>query len=420
MEKLIIQGGTRLNGQVRIDGAKNSAVALLPATLLADEGVFTISNLPNIEDIDNLIKTIEYLGGKVERINDSTINIDNSNVHTHLALNEETSKMRASYYLLGPLLNKYRKVELNYPGGCSIGTRPIDLHLRALEDMGATTSVEHGTIKITADNGLTGTNIYFDTVTVGATINVMLAAVKAEGTTIIKNAAKEPHIVDVANFLSKMGANIHGAGTDTIKIKGVEKLVACSHSVVPDQIEAGSYMIAAVATQGDVLVTNIIPNQLGFLTKKLEEAGATLEIEKNSIRVSCSDRPRAVDVKTAPHPGFATDLQQPMSALLAVSEGRGMIVENIWENRHIHLNEMRKTGVQAAVEGKIAVIDGVDNLTGADMTATDLRGGFAMLIIGLIAEGTTTVSNIIHIDRGYSNVEQKLNNLGAKITRESK
>lgn len=420
MEKLIIQGGTRLNGQVRIDGAKNSAVALLPATLLADEGIFTISNLPNIEDIDNLIKTIEYLGGKVERVNDSTINIDNSNVNTHLALNDETSKMRASYYLLGPLLNKYRKVELNYPGGCSIGTRPIDLHLRALEDMGATTSVEHGTIKITADNGLTGTNIYFDTVTVGATINVMLAAVKAEGTTVIKNAAKEPHIVDVANFLSKMGANIHGAGTDTIKIKGVDKLVACSHSVVPDQIEAGSYMIAAVATQGDVLVTNIIPNQLGFLTKKLEEAGATLEIEKNSIRVSCSDRPRAVDVKTAPHPGFATDLQQPMSALLAVSEGRGMIVENIWENRHIHLNEMRKTGVQAAVEGKIAVIDGVDNLTGAEMTATDLRGGFAMLIIGLIAEGTTTVSNIIHIDRGYSNVEQKLNNLGAKITRESK
>lgn len=420
MEKLIIQGGTRLTGQVRIDGAKNSAVALLPATLLADDGIFTISNLPNIEDIDNLIKTIEYLGGKVERINESTINIDNSNVNTHLALNEETSKMRASYYLLGPLLNKYGKVELNYPGGCSIGTRPIDLHLRALEDMGASTSVEHGTIKITADNGLTGTNIYFDTVTVGATINVMLAAVKAEGTTVIKNAAKEPHIVDVANFLTKMGANIHGAGTDTIKIKGVKKLVACSHSVVPDQIEAGSYMIAAVATQGDVLVTNIIPNQLGFLTKKLEEAGATIEVEKNSIRVSCSERPRAVDVKTAPHPGFATDLQQPMSSLLAISEGRGMIVENIWENRHIHLNEMRKTGVQAAVEGKVAIIDGVDNLTGAEMVATDLRGGFAMLIIGLIAEGTTTISNIIHIDRGYSNVEHKLNSLGAKITRESK
>ena len=420
MEKLIIQGGTRLTGQVRIDGAKNSAVALLPATLLADDGIFTISNLPNIEDIENLIKTIEYLGGKVERINESTINIDNSNVNTHLALNEETSKMRASYYLLGPLLNKYGKVELNYPGGCSIGTRPIDLHLRALEDMGASTSVEHGTIKITADNGLTGTNIYFDTVTVGATINVMLAAVKAEGTTVIKNAAKEPHIVDVANFLTKMGANIHGAGTDTIKIKGVKKLVACSHSVVPDQIEAGSYMIAAVATQGDVLVTNIIPNQLGFLTKKLEEAGATIEVEKNSIRVSCSERPRAVDVKTAPHPGFATDLQQPMSSLLAISEGRGMIVENIWENRHIHLNEMRKTGVQATVEGKVAIIDGVDNLTGAEMIATDLRGGFAMLIIGLIAEGTTTISNIIHIDRGYSNVEHKLNSLGAKITRESK
>ena len=420
MQKLIIQGGTRLTGQVTIDGAKNSAVALLPATLLADEGIFTISNLPNIEYIYNLIKNIEYLGGNVKRIDESTIKIDNTNLNSYLALNDETSKMRASYYLLGPLLNKFGKVELNYPGGCSIGTRPINLHLSALEDMGAKTSVEHGTIKISAENGLNGTNIYFDTVTVGATINVMLSAVKANGTTIIKNAAKEPHIVDVANFLIKMGANIHGAGTDTIKIKGVSKLTACSHSVIPDQIEAGSYMIAAVATKGDVLITNIIPNQLGFLTKKLEEAGANIEVNKNSIRVYCSDRPRAVDVKTAPHPGFATDLQQPMSSLLAISEGRGMIVENIWENRHIHLNEMRKTGVQATVEGKIAIIDGVENLTGAEMTATDLRGGFAMVILGLLAEGTTTISNIIHIDRGYSNIESKLNKLGANITRVSK
>lgn len=420
MEKFVIEGGTRLVGKVKIDGAKNSAVALLPATLLADEGIFTISNLPNIEDIDNLIKTIEYLGGIVERINENTITIDNSGVNTHLALNEETSKMRASYYLLGPLLNKYGQVELNYPGGCSIGTRPIDLHLRALEDMGATTSVEHGTIKVSAENGLVGTKIYFDTVTVGATINVMLTAVKAKGTTIIKNAAKEPHIVDVAKFLTKMGANIHGAGTDTIKIHGVERLKACSHAVVPDQIEAGSYMIAAVATQGDVLVTNIVPNQLEFLTKKLEEAGATLDISKNSIRVSCSSRPRTVDIKTAPHPGFATDLQQPMSVLLAISEGRGMIVENIWENRHIHLNEMRKTGVKASVEGNIAMIQGVENLSSAEMVATDLRGGFAMLLTALIAEGTSTVSNIIHIDRGYSNVESKFNALGAKITRVSK
>ena len=420
MEKLIIQGGTRLNGKVRIDGAKNSAVALLPATLLADEGIFTISNLPNIEDIDNLIKTIEYLGGKVDRITSSTITIDNSKVNTYSALNEETRKMRASYYLLGPLLNKYGKVELNYPGGCAIGTRPIDLHRRALEEMGASTSVEHGTIKITVEDSLKGANIFFDTVSVGATINVMLAAVKAEGITVIKNAAKEPHIVDVANFLIKMGAVIHGAGTDTIKIKGVKKLVACSHSVVPDQIEAGSYLIAAVATQGDILVTNIIPNQLGFLIKKLEEAGANIEVEKTSIRVSCSDRPRSLDVKTAPHPGFATDLQQPISALLSISEGRSMIVENIWENRYIHLNEMRKTGVQADIQGRVAIIDGVNTLTGAEMTATDLRGGFAMIIIGLVAEGTTTISDIIHIDRGYSNVVDKLNGLGADIKRESK
>lgn len=420
MERLIIKGGNRLTGKVKIGGAKNSAVAILPATLLADEGTFVISNLPEIEDIQNLKKTIEYLGGSVKKTNDTTFNIDNTGVYTHKALNEETSKMRASYYLLGPLLNKYGSVELNFPGGCSIGARPIDLHLKALTDMGALTEVSHGVIKVSAPKGLHGTTIYFDTVTVGATINVMLAAVKAEGTTIIKNAAKEPHVIDVANFLIKMGANIHGAGTDTIQIKGVSKLVACNHSIVPDQIEAGTYMIAAVATKGDVIVTDVVPKHLDFLTKKLEEMGASIETHKNSIRVSCSDRPFKNDIKTTPYPGFPTDLQQPMSTLLSIADGRSMICENIWENRFKHLNELQKMGINFKVEGNVAIIDGVECLTGADVSATDLRGGAAMVLAGLIAEDTTTITDVIHIDRGYEKIEEKLTKLGANITREYK
>lgn len=417
MEKLIIQGGKRLAGKVNIGGAKNSAVALLPATLLADEGIFEISNLPNIEDIHNLIKTIEHIGGVVTRVNSSTIKIDNSNVNTYKALNDETSKMRASYYLLGPLLNRYNAVELNFPGGCSIGARPIDLHLKALQEMGAVSEVSHGVIKVTAPTGLKGTQIFFDTVTVGATINVLLAAAKAQGTTIIKNAAKEPHVVDLANFLIKMGADITGAGTDTIIINGVDKLVACNHSVVPDQIEAGTYMIAAAATKGCVTVSNVIPEHLDFLTNKLEEMGAEIEQTSNSITVTCLDRTQKNDIKTAPYPSFPTDLQQPMSLLLGLSEGRSVVCENIWENRFKHLNELQKMGIQFKVEGNVAIIDGVETLTGAEVKATDLRGGAAMVIAGLVAEGETTISEIIHIDRGYEYIEEKLTNLGATIRR---
>lgn len=417
MEKLIIKGGRRLSGKVTIGGAKNSAVAILPATLLADSGVFNITNLPDIEDIDNLKKTIMYLGGKIDTVSESNFIIDNKDIYTYKALNEETSKMRASYYLLGPLLNKFKKVELNFPGGCSIGARPIDLHLKALTDMGAITEVSHGTIKVSAPNGLHGANIYFDTVTVGATINTMLAASKAKGTTVIKNAAKEPHVIDVANFLIKMGAKIQGAGTDTIEITGVDKLVACNHAIVPDQIEAGTYMIAAAITKGDVTLIDIEPKHLEFLTNKLEEMGALIETTENTIRIACSDRPISNDIKTQPYPGFPTDLQQPMSTLLAVSEGRSIVCENIWENRFKHLNEMQKMGINFKVEGNLAIIDGVEKLSGADVCATDLRGGAAMILAGLVAEGETTITDVIHIDRGYEKIEEKLSKLGAVIER---
>lgn len=417
MEKLVIQGGTRLSGKVKIGGAKNSAVAILPATLLADSGVFEISNLPNIEDIHNLQKTIEYLGGTVTKVDNSTFKIDNSTINTFKALNEETGKMRASYYLLGPILSRFNEVEINFPGGCSIGARPIDLHLKALTEMGATTEVTHGVIKVSAPQGLHGATIFFDTVTVGATINVMLAAVKAKGTTVIKNAAKEPHVIDIAELLNKMGAKVSGAGTDTIEIIGVDHLTACSHSVVPDQIEAGTYMIAAVATKGDIIVSNVNPSHLEFLTKKLSDMGAHVEVNNTSIRVACSNRANKTDIKTAPYPGFPTDLQQPMSLLLGIADGRSMVIENIWENRFKHLNELQKMGIRFKVEGNIAIIDGIDSLSGTEVSATDLRGGAAMVIAGLVADGTTTIDNIIHIDRGYEDVEHKFNSLGANITR---
>lgn len=416
MDKIIINGGHKLTGTVSISGAKNSAVALIPAALLADEGVTTITNLPNIEDIHSLENTLKFLGVTISSDKHSAT-IDCSTLNNYSATNEETKHMRASYYLLSPLLLKYGKAELNFPGGCSIGARPIDLHLKALQAMGATYETKNGLIKLEAPNGLKGTTIYFDTVSVGATINIMLAASKAKGTTILKNAAKEPHVIDVANFLNKMGASIHGVGTDTITIKGVDKLVAAEHSVVPDQIEAGTYMIAAVATQGDVLVKNIVPSHLDFLIVKLEEMGATIIKNKDSLRVVCQDRPTKNDIKTAPYPGFPTDLQQPMSTLFGIANGTSVICEAIWENRFKHLNELQRMGMHFKIEGNVAIIDGVESLSGTEVEATDLRGGAAMVIAGLVAEGTTTITNTIHIDRGYEFIETKLQKLGANIIR---
>lgn len=416
MEKLLIEGGKKLSGKVIISGAKNAAVAILPAAILADNGVCTIDNLPDIEDTNCLEHIIRNLGATVER-SKGTMKIDPTGITSHLALRDEVKRMRASYYLIGALLAKFGKAEVVFPGGCNIGVRPIDQHIKGFEAMGAKVSIEHGVIKAYTEGGLKGANIYLDVVSVGATINIMLAATKAEGTTVIENAAKEPHIVDVANFLNSMGANVKGAGTDVIKIKGVEKMIANDYSVIPDQIEAGTFMIAAAATRGDVTLINVIPKHLESITAKLLEMGISVEEGEDSLRVYSLDRPKGINLKTLPYPGFPTDLQQPMSTLFAVSEGRSIINESIWEGRFKHIDELKKMGANGKVEGKIAIIEGVESLSGAEVEATDLRAGAAMVIAGLIAKGETKVTNLVHVDRGYEKIEDKLTRLGASIKR---
>ncbi|SKA97001.1 UDP-N-acetylglucosamine 1-carboxyvinyltransferase [Caloramator quimbayensis] len=417
MEKLLIEGGKRLFGNVVISGAKNAAVAILPAAILSDEGICKIDNLPQIEDIYCLEKMLAEIGASIKKEGKDCIIIDPSGIKSHIATGEEVRKMRASYYLIGALLSKYGKAEVVFPGGCPIGVRPIDQHIKGFEALGAKVLIEHGIIKVYAEEGLKGSSIYLDVVSVGATINIMLAACKAKGTTIIENAAKEPHVVDVANFLNAMGANIKGAGTDVIKVTGVEHLKGCEYSVVPDQIEAGTYMIAAAATKGDVTLINVIPKHLESITAKLIEMGVDIEEGEDTIRVSCKDKTHGVNVKTLPYPGFPTDLQQPLSVLLSISEGRSIITENIWEARFKHVDELKRMGANIKVEGKIALIEGVEKLSGADVVATDLRAGAAMVIAGLVAEGYTTISSIRHIDRGYENIEDKLRGLGAEIKR---
>lgn len=416
-EKLVIEGGRRLFGDVIISGAKNAAVAILPAAILIDEGVCNIDNLPEIEDIRCLENIISNLGAEVEKDSEGHVRINPAGIRTHLALRDEVKRMRASYYLLGALLSKFGKAEVVYPGGCAIGVRPIDQHIKGFEAMGAKVTIEHGIIKAYSESGLKGANIYLDVVSVGATINIMLAATKAEGVTVIENAAKEPHVVDVANFLNSMGASIKGAGTDVIKITGVKHLKGCDYSVVPDQIEAGTYMIAAAATNGDVTIKNVIPKHLESITAKLIEMGINVEEGEDSVRVSMNGKTKGINVKTLPYPGFPTDLQQPLSALLCVSEGRSIINESIYESRFKHIDELKRMGANVKVEGKIAVIEGIEKLSGADVMACDLRAGAAMVIAGLIAEGSTTVTNIKHIDRGYEKIEDKFNKLGASIKR---
>ncbi|MEG0371325.1 MAG: UDP-N-acetylglucosamine 1-carboxyvinyltransferase [Clostridium sp.] len=416
MEKLLIEGGRRLSGKVKISGAKNAAVAILPAAILADSGICTIDNLPNIEDINCLEHIIRNLGATVERL-DGAMKIDSTGIKSHLALRDEVKKMRASYYLIGALLSKFGKAEVVFPGGCNIGERPIDQHIKGFEAMGAKVIIDNGVIKAYTEDGLKGANIYLDVVSVGATINIMLAATKAKGTTVIENAAKEPHIVDVANFLNSMGANIKGAGTDIIKIKGVDKMVSNNYSVIPDQIEAGTYMIAAAATKGDVIVQNVIPKHLESITAKLLEMGITVEEGEDSVRVTTDSRPGCINLKTLPYPGFPTDLQQPMSAILSISEGRSVVNESIWEGRFKHIDELNKMGAKGEVEDKNAFIDGVEFLVGTEVEATDLRAGAAMVIAGLVAKGTTKVTNLVHVDRGYEHIEDKLTGLGAIIKR---
>lgn len=416
MDKLVISGPTKLKGEVTISGAKNAAVAILPATLLID-GVCKIDNLPNISDVKMSCKILEQLGAKITWITDNEIEIDTREINCTQAPLDLTSKFRASYYLIGSLLGRCKSAEVGLPGGCNLGARPIDQHIKAFEALGAKVEVAQG--KITAKvKKLVGTSIYMDIVSVGATINAILASVLAEGTTTIDNAAKEPHIVDVANFLNTMGADIRGAGTDVIKINGVKKLHGnTTYSVVPDQIEAGTFMLAAVASKGDILLKNCIPEHLDCITAKILEIGGTVEDYRDSIRVSMNKRPNKAIVKTLPYPGFPTDLQPQMGVVLSIADGTSMIHESIWESRFQYTAELNKMGAKITAQGKSAVFEGVKNLTGAPVYATDLRAGAALIIAGIIANGETQLYNIEHIDRGYENIEEKFRSLGANIQR---
>lgn len=416
MERLIINGGIALRGSVEINGAKNAAVAILPAAIVASKGKCIIDNVPDIEDVHCLERILRSLGCTVNKSDNNTLEIDSSDVQNFDACTDDVRRMRASYYFIGALLTRFKQARVQLPGGCPIGVRPIDQHIKGFEALGAEVIIEHGSVILKADK-LVGADIFFDVVSVGATINLMIAATLAEGMTTLENVAKEPHVVDVANFLNTMGANIKGAGTDVIRIMGVEELNGCSYSVIPDQIEAGTFMIAAAATKGDVTITNVIPKHLESISAKLKEMGAIVEEGDDSIRVTVDKELKGVNIKTTPYPGFPTDVQQPMSALLSTVEGRSLITESIWENRHKHIDELKKMGSNIKVEGRVAIIDGVKKLTGAVVKATDLRAGAAMVIAGLIAEGETQITSIEHIDRGYPHIENKFEALGADIRR---
>ena len=416
MEKLVITGGTPLNGEVTISGAKNAAVAILPATLLIN-GICTINNLPNISDVKIYCDILEKLGAKITWNNSNEITIDTRNITTTDAPLDLTSKFRASYYILGALLGRKGSASVGMPGGCKLGARPIDQHIKGFEALGATVETTKGKIIAKADK-MIANSIYMDITSVGATINVMLAAVLAEGTTIIDNAAKEPHIVDVANFLNTMGADIRGAGTDTIKVNGKKELLGnATYSVVPDQIEAGTFMIAAVASKGDVLLTNCITKHLESITAKIIEVGGYVEDYGDSIRVCGTKRPNKANIKTLPYPGFPTDMQSQMGVLLSIANGTSIINESIWDSRFQYTDELNKMGAHITANGKTAIFEGVDHLVGAPVGATDLRAGAALIIAGIIAEGQTEVYNLEYIDRGYENIEEKFRNLGAKIER---
>ncbi|MFL0250878.1 UDP-N-acetylglucosamine 1-carboxyvinyltransferase [Clostridium neuense] len=415
MDKLIVRGGKPLNGNIEIGGAKNAAVAILPAAVMASSGIGVIDNIPEIEDIQCLERIITSLGCNVKRTGNS-VEIDSTNVTSVSVTTEDVRKMRASYYFYGALLGRFGKVRAELPGGCPIGVRPIDQHIKGFEALGAKVKIEHGEIEATADK-LVGTNIYFDVVSVGATINVMFAAVLAEGTTVLENAAKEPHVVDVANFLNTMGANVKGAGTDVIRIVGVKELKGCNYSVIPDQMEAATYMIATAACGGKVMIKNVIPKHLESVSAKLVEMGAKIKEGDDFIEIESDKELKGVNIKTLPYPGFPTDAQQPMSTLLCTAKGRSIINESIWESRLKHVDELKKMGANIKVEGRIAIIDGVEKLTGAAVKATDLRAGAAMVIAALSAEGESEISCIEHIDRGYPHIEEKFRKLGADIKR---
>jgi len=413
LEKFFINGHIPLKGEVNISGAKNAAVAIIPAVILSD-GVCKIENVPNINDVTLMAHILEQMGATVKMINKSTFEIDAHNIKSHIASYDSVRHMRASCYLLGALLGRFHKASVSLPGGCDFGVRPIDQHLKGFSALGATHTVEGGLVNVTAEK-LIGDTVYMDVVSVGATINIILAAVKAEGTTIIENAAKEPHIVDLANFLNSMGAEISGAGTDSIKIKGVQYLSGTNYSIIPDQIEAGTYMVAAAATGGDVLIKNVIPKHLESITAKLQEMGVNVDEFDEAVRVYVNGPLNKCNVKTMPHPGFPTDMQPQITTLLSMANGTSIVNENVWDNRFRYTDELNRFGSKISVDGKIAVVEGVPELVGTSVRALDLRAGAAMVIAGLAASGTTIIENVKHIERGYENIVEKLSNLGADI-----
>ncbi|WCK54372.1 UDP-N-acetylglucosamine 1-carboxyvinyltransferase [Aneurinibacillus sp. Ricciae_BoGa-3] len=417
MEKLFIKGGQRLHGNIQVSGAKNSAVALIPASILSESEII-LDNLPEISDVHIYGEILKELGASVT-LEGETMRIDSSNLRPQAMPNGKVKYLRASYYLMGAMLGRFGKATIGMPGGCNLGPRPIDQHIKGFEALGAVITHEQGSLHIQAKQ-LTGTRIYLDVVSVGATINIMLAAARAKGKTIIENAAKEPEIIDVATLLNSMGANIKGAGTDVIRIRGVNKLHGCRHSIIPDRIEAGTYMIAAAATGGDVRVENVIPRHLESLTAKLREMNVEVEEIDDAIRVTGNKDYHSVDIKTLPYPGFPTDLQQPMTALLTLAQGTSIVTDNIYQSRFRHADHLNNMGASVKVEGRSAVIEGRRDLHATKVTATDLRAGAALVIAGLMADGITEISGVYHIDRGYARLEEKLKGLNAQMWRESR
>jgi len=409
--KFIINGGKPLNGEVTISGAKNAALPIIAASLLADSPS-TLLDIPQLRDVKNLSAIIEKMGAKVQQ-EGSTIHIDPSSLTTPEADHELARKLRASYYILGVMLSKWGRARTTLPGGCNIGNRPIDLHLKGFKAMGAEVRLDHGVVEVTADK-LTGSQIYLDYPSVGATINIMLAATMADGKTIIENAAREPEIVDLANFLTVLGAQIKGVGTDVIKIEGVDKLSGVEHRIIPDRIEAGTFMIAGALTEGEIFVRNVLSEHVKPLIAKLHEMGIELEEDITGIRIKGSKIPKAVDIKTLPYPGFPTDMQSPTMVLLTQADGTSLIIETVWENRFMHVDELKRMGANIKIDGHSALLK-PSRLTGAEVTATDLRAGAALILAGLVAEGFTEVRDIYHIERGYEEIDKKLRSLGADI-----
>ena len=418
MEKLIINGGKPLDGRVKISGAKNAVLPIIAATLLGQDTPSKLEEVPALDDVHTLTAVLEQLGVKAEfNADKNTLLVDGSKIDSCEAPYDLVRKMRASFLIIGPLLARYGKARISLPGGCAIGTRPIDLHLKGFEALGAEINIGHGFIEASAPEGLKGARIYLDFPSVGATENIMMAASMAEGTTIIENAAQEPEIIDLANYLNVMGANIRGAGTNVIKIEGVNKLIGKNYTIIPDRIEAGTYMVAAAMTRGNVFIENAISEHLKPVIAKLKEAGVEIEENIDGIHVTCDKQTTAVDIKTMPYPGFPTDMQAQFMAMQAVSKGTSMVTETVFENRFMHVEELKRMGAHIRIDGRTSMVEGVDQLTGCPVKATDLRAGAAMVLAGLVAEGETQISYIHHIDRGYDNLVTKLVMLGADIRR---